>query len=91
MCAFWGVTYGVSMYDARVRNVTKTLLPYIVDLLSLSGSVCLLTTRQAMRTVKRKMVFFSRIVRTKYMKFYGLSDLTCKRRNYRVSATQPQT
>lgn len=45
MAVFWGVCYSVSMYNPYVRNVTKTALPYIVDLLSLSGSFCLLITR----------------------------------------------
>ncbi|KAH7722678.1 hypothetical protein AAVH_09763 [Aphelenchoides avenae] len=51
MASFWAVTFTVSMYNAEVRAVTKASLPYIVDLLSLTGSVCLLISSKTVRTM----------------------------------------
>lgn len=44
MAAFWALTFSLGT-SAEARRILVDLLPFIVDLLSLSGSPCLLITR----------------------------------------------
>lgn len=76
MAIFWSLSYFVATSDDAVRNGIRSAFPYVVDLMSLSGSVCLLMTRYAARSSDDLVSFlFSKTVRRKYLEFYGLGRL----------------
>lgn len=45
MTVYWSLSYTLGVSSPQVRDIINAPFPYIIDLLSLSGSVCLLICR----------------------------------------------
>ncbi|KAH7701482.1 hypothetical protein AAVH_31383 [Aphelenchoides avenae] len=58
MAAIWFTSHVIGMHSAVGQAIVKASLPYVIDLLSLSGPLCLLVT--------------SKSVRKRYLEFFGL-------------------
>ncbi|KAH7722079.1 hypothetical protein AAVH_10381 [Aphelenchoides avenae] len=58
MAAIWFTSHVIGMHSEVGQAIVKASLPYVIDLLSLSGPLCLLVT--------------SKTIRSRYLKFYGL-------------------
>ncbi|KAH7710959.1 SRG-10 protein [Aphelenchoides avenae] len=65
MTVYWSLSYTLGVTSPQVRDIINAPFPYIIDLLSLSGSVCLLIC--------------SKTVRKEYFEFYRFRVLKTTR------------